>query len=87
MALHRNEEAIACLERAGAAIEADFWAPGMSIQCYEAKSDLDGAKAAARRTLERVEKIIVAEPDHGIALGFGVVALAEARVAAAAPSA
>ena len=76
IALHRDDEAIACLERAAAAIEADFWALGMSIQCFEAKGDLEGAKAAARRTLQRVEKVIVVEPDHGTALGFGVVALA-----------
>jgi hypothetical protein len=35
--------------------------------------DSDGA-SAARRCLERVEKTIVAEPDHGLAIGFGVSA-------------
>jgi tetratricopeptide (TPR) repeat protein len=57
------------------AIETDFWALGMAIQCYEAAGDIDGAKSAARRCLERVEKAIVAEPDHGLALGWGVSAL------------
>ena len=76
IAMHRHDEAIACLERAAAAIDTDFWALGMSIQCHEAKGDLKAAKDAARRTLERVEKVIVAEPDHGGALGFGVTALA-----------
>src|SRR5262249_40427093 len=29
-----------------------------------------------QRALARVEKVIVSEPDHGVALGFGVTALA-----------
>jgi adenylate cyclase len=73
--IRRFDEAIACLEKAAAAIETDFWALGMSIQCHEAKGDVAAMKDAARRTLERVEKLIVAEPDHGLALGFGVSAL------------
>ena len=73
--MKRNAEAIVCLEKAAAAMESDFWALGMAIQCYEAVGDLDGAKSAARRELERVEKIIVAEPDHGLAIGWGVSAL------------
>ena len=76
IAMGRQVEAIQCLERAAAASESDFWALGMSIQCYEAIGDLVGAKSAARRALDRVEKVIVAEPDHGGALGFGVVAVA-----------
>ena len=76
IALKRHEDAIQCLERAARSIGTDFWSLGMSIQCYGAIGDLAGAKSAARRTLERVEKVIVIEPDHGVALGFGVVALA-----------
>jgi adenylate cyclase len=75
IATGRNDEAIACLEKAAGAIESDFWALGISIQVHEAKGDFAAAKDAARRTLERVEKVIVSEPDHGTALGFGVVAL------------
>ena len=33
----------------------------------------------ARRNLERVEKVIVAEPDHGLAMGWGVSALVALR--------
>ncbi len=73
--MRRNKDAIGCLEKAAAAIETDFWALGMAIQCYEAVGDVDGAKSAARRCLERVEKAIVAEPDHGLAIGWGVSAL------------
>ncbi len=79
--MRRYGDAIACLEKAAAAIESDFWALGMSIQCYEAKGDIDAAKGAARRTLERVEKVIVAEPDHSLAIGWGVVALVALREA------
>jgi len=73
--MRRNVEAIACLEKAAAAMESDFWALGMAIQCYEAEGDVEGMRSAARRELERVEKIIVAEPDHGLAIGWGVSAL------------
>jgi adenylate cyclase len=73
--MRRNKDAVGCLERAAAAIETDFWALGMAIQSYEAVGDIDGAKSAARRCLERVEKAIVAEPDHGLAIGWGVSAL------------
>jgi adenylate cyclase len=76
IALRRYDDAIESLERAAAAIETDFWALGMLIQCHQAKGDAEGAIAAARRTLERVQKVVVAEPDHGVALGFGVSALA-----------
>ena len=76
IALRRYDDAIQCLEKAATAIETDFWALGMCIQCHQAKGDDEGAIAVARRTLERVEKVVVAEPDHGVALGFGVTALA-----------
>ena len=76
IALRLHDEAIQSLERAAQAIETDFWSLGMSIQCYEAVGDLAGANAAARRCLARVEKVVAAEPDHGVALGFGVTALA-----------
>jgi TolB-like protein/Flp pilus assembly protein TadD len=76
MGMRRYEEAIQCCERAATAIEADFWALGMSISCYRSVGDKAGEIDAARRTLRRVEKMIVTEPDHGVALGFGVMALA-----------
>jgi adenylate cyclase len=76
IATRRFDEAIACLERAAAAIDSDFWALAMSIQCHEARGDVAAATDAARRTLERIERLIVAEPDHGDALGLGVTALA-----------
>jgi len=75
MPMRRYADAVACLEKSAKAIETDFWALGMAIQCHEALGDVEGAKSAARRALERVEKVIVAEPDHGLAIGWGVVAL------------
>ena len=76
VAMRSWDEAIGVLEHAASLIEADFWAPGMVIQCYEAKRDFERAKSAARRCLARVEKVVAAEPDHGTAFGFGVTALA-----------
>jgi adenylate cyclase len=73
--MRRYPEAVACLERAAIAIDADFWALGMAIQCYEGLGDDEGARSAARRALERVEKVVAAEPDHGLAIGWGVSAL------------
>jgi adenylate cyclase len=75
MAMRRYREAIQCFEKAATALEADFWALGMSISCHEALGDREGMRDAARRTLARVEKTIVAEPDHGLALSFGVASL------------
>ena len=75
MAKHRWDEAIACLERAATAIESDFWALGMCVQAHLAKGDAEAAKAVARRNLVRIEKAIVAEPDHSLAMGWGVSAL------------
>ena len=75
MALRRHDEALQCLEKAAAANESDFWALGMSIQVHEARGDRDATVRAARRSLSRIEKTIAAEPDHGVALGFGVKAL------------
>ena len=77
--LRRNADAVVHLEKAAAAIEGDFWALGMALQCYEAIGDADGLKSAAQRCLERVEKVIVAEPDHGLAIGWGVSALVALR--------
>jgi TolB-like protein/predicted Zn-dependent protease len=73
--MRRYEEAIGCLERAAVAIETDFWALGMAIQCYEALGDADGVRSAARRGMERIEKVVAAEPDHGLAIGWGVSSL------------
>ncbi len=76
MSTRRYDEAIQCLERAAAANETDFWALGMAISCHATKGDIEGERSSARRALERVENLLIAEPDHGHALSFGVTALA-----------
>jgi adenylate cyclase len=73
--LRRFAEAASCLEKAGSIAPTDFWALGMAIQCYRSLGDKAAEKDAARRTLERVEKVVAAEPDHGSAMSFGVTAL------------
>jgi adenylate cyclase len=47
----------------------------MVIGYYDAAGDQEGKKRAARRALERVEKLLAHEPDHGSALSFGITAL------------
>ncbi len=73
----RFQQAIAHFE---AAIEIDpvaYRAAGMVVQAYEGLGDLASAHAAARRSLERCERILAVEPDHSGALGFLVTALAD----------
>jgi len=72
IAMKRWDDAIRHLLRVADIAENDFWALGMAGTCYQAKGDLAGEKVVARRCLERVERTIAVEPDHGNALGFGV---------------
>jgi adenylate cyclase len=74
--MHRHEDAIRCFEKATALVETDYVAAAMAIQNYEAVGDLEGAERAARRALDRIERVVAAEPDHGTALGHGVGILA-----------
>jgi len=76
MALHRFDDAIRHFEAAAAAIETEFTAASFAMQMYEAKGDTAGSRAAAKRALVRIEKVIAAEPDHGRALGYGAGVLA-----------
>jgi adenylate cyclase len=71
------EDAIRHFESA-CALDAEAYRPaGMVIQAYEAVGDTKNALAAARRCIERCEKILRTEPDHGGALGFFVTSLAD----------
>ncbi|HJS80220.1 MAG TPA: adenylate/guanylate cyclase domain-containing protein [Vitreimonas sp.] len=74
--MHRHEDAIRCFGKAAALVESDYVAAAMAIQNYEAIGDSEGAERAARRALQRIERIVAAEPDHGTALGHGVGILA-----------
>ncbi len=51
--------------------------PALPCRCYEAKGDRAGSRAAAKRALARIEKVIALEPDHGRALGYGAGVLAD----------
>ena len=75
VAENRHDEAIRFLEKAAQVSPTDFWALGMAVGEYQVKGDQPGAKSAARRALDRIEKIIADQPDHGSALSFGVIAL------------
>jgi adenylate cyclase len=72
----RFDESILHFEKAATTVETDFSAAGMLVSCYAAIGDKEGARRAARRALERCEKIVAVEPDNGSAMGFAVGALA-----------
>jgi adenylate cyclase len=73
----RYAEAARAFEKAAALDPGAFRPLGMAVQCYEGLGDAAGAASAARRTLERCERILAVEPDHGGAIGFYVNALAD----------
>ena len=75
IAQNRVREALVHLEKAATVQPTDYWALGMSIFGYNRVGDAGGVQSAARRTFDRVAAIIAAEPDHGNALSFGVIAL------------
>src|SRR5262249_41095637 len=73
--LRRFEDAARCLEKAATVAPSDFWSLGMAVQCYRSLGDKEREREAAESTLERVERILISEPDHGSAMSFGVTAL------------
>jgi adenylate cyclase len=77
MALRRYDDAIRYFEKAAEVVDTEFTAASFAPQCYGAKGDRNGAVAASKRALARVEKVIAAEPDHGRALGYGAGLLAD----------
>ena len=74
--MRRFDQAIIHFEKATTIVETDYMQAGMLVSCYKAVGDSEGARRAARRALERCEKIVAMEPDNGSALGFAVGALA-----------
>ncbi len=71
----RYSDAVRYFEAATAADEQDGSSPFMTLLCYEALGDAQGAKAAARVAIDRLEKAVAEEPDNSSLLGFGVGAL------------
>jgi len=72
----RFKEAIPHYDKAAAVMENDYNSAGMGISCYKAIGDEEGAARAARRALERTQRIIAQDPDNGSAMSFAVGALA-----------
>ena len=72
---HKLGEALRYLNAASKADGTDVWASGMAIQVYEELGDEQGAIAAARESLARVERALEAEQDNSNVLGFGISAL------------
>ena len=72
----RFGEAIPHYEKAAAAMESEYSYASMLISCYKAIGDRDGELRAARRALERVEKVVAQDPANGSAMSHGVAALA-----------
>jgi adenylate cyclase len=68
-------DAIRHLTKAEALMESDAWAPGMALQCHEARGDTVGARMAAQHAMDRINRILAADPEHVDALGFGVTTL------------
>jgi adenylate cyclase len=63
------------LEKAAAMVETDYWAAGFLADLYAAVGDTTRAERAARRALERAEKVLATEPAHAPAMTFGIYAL------------
>jgi adenylate cyclase len=74
--MRRLGEAILYYEKAATVMENDYLTAGMVIGCYRALGDAEGARRAARRALDRVERVLAHDPDNGSAMSFGVTALA-----------
>jgi adenylate cyclase len=71
----RLEEAVTCFQRRAALSDLDFSSSGMLASCFTALGDEERACAAARVTLERVEKVLVHDPINGHALAYGADSL------------
>jgi len=77
LGLKQDAKAIHHFETA-CALDPDAYRPaGMVVQAYEALGDKERVLWAARRTLERCEKVLRFEPDHSGALGFLIGSLAD----------
>jgi adenylate cyclase len=71
----RFAEAVRYYEAAAAGDVEDAQAPFLSMQCYEALGDREGAQSAAREAVKRVEKRFSVDTDNAILLALGAGAL------------
>jgi adenylate cyclase len=74
-AARRTRESIPYFAKAAALAEGDYLSAGMLMISYAAIGEFESARAAARRTLARTEKIVAAEPDNGSAMSYLVTSL------------
>ncbi len=72
----RFEDAEHHFEAGVEANPADVGTVGMLVSVRLAMNDLDGARSAARTTLERAEAALAQDRNNGFAMSFGVTALA-----------
>ncbi|HEY1561052.1 MAG TPA: hypothetical protein VGF71_09205, partial [Caulobacteraceae bacterium] len=72
----RLAEAIPYYEKAAALMEPDPGALAMIQTCCAGLGDREGARRAARLGLARAEAILTRDRDNGMAMGYGVAALA-----------
>jgi adenylate cyclase len=75
LGLRRYDDAIGHFELAAAGMETDFTAATFVSQSYKAKGDAERMRSAARRALDRIEKVVATEPGHSRAIGLGVAML------------
>ena len=75
LGLRRYDDAIGHFEAATAGMETDFTAATFVSQSYKAKGDAERMRSTARRALDRIERVVVAEPGHSRAIGLGVAML------------
>jgi len=72
----RLRDAIPFFEKAAGLMPTDWHNPSMLLCCYQATSNAEGTRKAAKTTVERVEKAIAKDPTNASALASGSAALA-----------
>lgn len=75
IATKKYGDAIKHLTKAENLMQSDVWSLGMALQCHEARGDNVGARMAAQHGMERINKILAADPEHADALERGVTTL------------
>jgi adenylate cyclase len=70
------ENAARHFRKAGEASDVDFAVSGMVMSACAAMGDVEGARAGARLTLERAERVLSQDRSNGHAMAFGANALA-----------
>jgi adenylate cyclase len=72
----RIADAIPYWEKAATLMETECGTPALLITCYTALGDTDGARRAAQMALARAEAVLAQDRSNGLAMSYGVGALA-----------